>query len=202
MNNEDEMFKPFTHKERASGSEQNKTSEKIESFAVVPVPENTSLTIPHHPRGEPSKTWEYRNAQGLLMFLNCRFETPEGKEHRPLTYRQFNKDGARRWAWGGLDAPRPLYGLEQLAKRPDAPVLLCEGEKTADAAQKIFPDYVAITSSGGANGADKSDWTPLAARRVIIWPDNDDAGRKYASTAAQLALKAGAAFVSIVEVLK
>ena len=173
MNNEDEMFKPFTHKERASGSEQNKTSEKIESFAVVPVPENTSLTIPHHPRGEPSKTWEYRNAQGLLMFLNCRFETPEGKEHRPLTYRQFNKDGARRWAWGGLDAPRPLYGLEQLAKRPDAPVLLCEGEKTADAAQKIFPDYVAITSSGGANGADKSDWTHGASSSGQIMMTQD-----------------------------
>jgi len=29
-------------------------------------------------------------------------------------------------------------------------VIVCEGEKSADAAGRIFPDYVAVTSSGGA----------------------------------------------------
>ena len=43
--------------------------------------------------------------------------------------------------------PRPLYNLSELALRPDSPVLIVEGEKTADAA-KLFPDYVVVTSSG------------------------------------------------------
>ncbi len=51
-----------------------------------------------------------------------------------------------------------------------------EGEKAADTAQRIFPDHVAVTSPGGAKAAGKADWGPLAGRRVVIWPDNDEPG--------------------------
>ena len=49
--------------------------------------------------------------------------------------------------------PVPMYGLDRLAARPEATVLLVEGEKTADAAELLFPGCVAITSQGGSNGA-------------------------------------------------
>jgi len=58
-------------------------------------------------------------------------------------------------------------------------VLVCEGEKAADAAQFIFPDHVAVTSPGGAKAAGKTDWAPLSGRRVVIWPDNDEPGTAY-----------------------
>ena len=36
----------------------------------------------------------------------------------------------------------------------------------------------------GANApVDKTDWTPLKGKHIIIWPDNDEAGNKYAKNA-------------------
>ena len=71
-------------------------------------------------------------------------------------------------------------GLERLAADPDALVIVCEVEKAAEAAARIFPGSVAVTSPGGSRAAAKADWGPLAGRRVIIWPDNDGTGAKYA----------------------
>jgi putative DNA primase/helicase len=39
-----------------------------------------------------------------------------------------------------------------------------------------------VTSQGGSNAGARSDWSPLAGRDVIIWPDNDEPGQKYAAT--------------------
>ncbi len=74
---------------------------------------------------------------------------------------------------------RPLYNLSELALRPDSPVLIVEGEKTADAAKQLFPDFVVVTSSGGAKSANKSDWSVLQGRDIVIAPDNDEAGISY-----------------------
>jgi DNA primase len=45
---------------------------------------------------------------------------------------------------------------------------------------------------------DKTDWTPLAGRGVMIWPDNDAAGLKYANTVATTLAGRGCA-VSIID---
>ena len=52
--------------------------------------------------------------------------------------------GARRrarcaGAGRALPSPRPLYNLDSLAASPEAPIVICEGEKAADAAARIFP---------------------------------------------------------------
>ena len=70
----------------------------------------------------------------------------------------------------------PLFGAEQLSLRPDAPVLLVEGEKTAEGAARCLPDAVACTWPGGVKAVGKVDWKILADRDVVLWPDNDDAG--------------------------
>lgn len=82
--------------------------------------------------------------------------------------------------------PRPLYNLFELVSRPDIPVLIVEGEKTADAAKQLFPDYVVVTSSGGAKSANKSDWSVLQGRYIVIAPDNDEAGISYAKKIPEL----------------
>ena len=80
---------------------------------------------------------------------------------------------------------KPLYGLERLTASPVAQVIVTEGESCADALNKLFEksgmsDFIALTS-GGAQSAGAANWQPLADRRVIVWPDNDEAGAQYAA---------------------
>jgi DNA primase len=64
----------------------------------------------------------------------------------------------------------------------------------------LFAGWLGTTSMGGAGAAKLTDWSPLAGRNVIIWPDHDEPGRRYADDAAALATTAGAASVAIVQV--
>ncbi len=102
------------------------------------------------------------------------------------------------WQWKAAPAPRPLYGLDRLALAPAAPVLVVEGEKTADAAAALFPEFVAVTWSGGGKAATRADWAPLAGRRVVILPDADQAGRDAAAAAQKVVAAAGADGVGVV----
>ena len=109
-------------------------------------------------------------------------------------------DGQFNWRWLGIPEPRPLYGLDRLAAKTNAPVLVTEGEKAADAAGSLFSGFVAITSPNEAMAAEKADWSPLVGRRVVLWPDNDEAGDGYAGDVVRLAMAAGATSVAVVEV--
>ncbi len=148
------------------------------------------VEIIHPTLGKPSMKWAYTTAEGLIIGHVCRFETAKGKTIRPYF------DGK----WEFPPAPRPLYGLHRIAQRPNDPVIVVEGEKSAEAAGALFPSHVATTSMGGAGNAAYSDWSALSGRDVTIWPDADEAGLKYAQDVAQLALKAGAKSVSIVDI--
>jgi uncharacterized protein (DUF927 family) len=46
----------------------------------------------------------------------------------------------------------------------------------------------------------KVDWSTLRGRRVVVWPDNDDPGRRAATAVAKAARDAGAETVLVVEV--
>ena len=123
-------------------------------------------------------------------FLICRFP---GKKIRPLWW-----DGSQ-WLWKAPPAPRPLYNLEALQQRPNAPVLIVEGEKTADAAAKLFPSAIAITWPSGCKAFTKADWSPIKGRRCTLWPDADAVGRDAMAKLAIHLLKAGAAQVRIIQ---
>jgi hypothetical protein len=146
---------------------------------VLPVPANAPpMPETQFPLGRPTARWSYRDATGAVLFEVLRFDKADGgKEFRPLTLWR-NAQGLR-WRWKSIPAPRPLYNLDKLAARPDAPVVVCEGEKSSDAAARIFPKSVAVTAAGGANAADKTDWSVLRGRKVLIWPDDDAPGRTY-----------------------
>ncbi|MBU2134695.1 MAG: hypothetical protein KKA45_00675, partial [Alphaproteobacteria bacterium] len=66
------------------------------------------------------------------------------KEIRPATLWRGGTGQPLRWKPKAEPGPRPLYGLDRLAARPAARVLLVEGEKAADAAGKRFPDLVVM----------------------------------------------------------
>jgi len=166
---------------------------------VCPVPDDApSARHSHNAHGKPATAWAYRDGAGRLIHYVCRFDKQDGaKEILPQT---LWRDGARlAWHWRAAPPPRPLYGLDRLAAAPAAPVLVVEGEKTADAGATLFPDFVVMTWSGGSKAAGKNDWSPLAGRRVVILPDADTPGREAAEAVRKLALAAGADGVGVVQ---
>ncbi len=162
---------------------------------ILPAPHPLPEAMRHRRHGTPAATWHYRDAAGALLFVVCRFDPPGArKEILPLSC------GAEGWRWKAPPEPRPLYGLDRLAARPAAPVLVVEGEKAADAAVGIFPDCAVVTWPSGAQAVGKADWSPLRGRLVAAWPDADAPGRKAAAQAAKAASAAGAARAVVVPV--
>ena len=161
---------------------------------VAPAPADAPAQLPQHNLGTPTDVWDYRNEAGGLMFRVARWDRPDGKDIRPAVY---GDDGC--WHWMAYPSPRPPYNLPRLTAEHNATVLVAEGEKAADAAQKLLPECVVTTSSGGCKAAGKSDWTTLKGRDVVIWPDNDENGQNYAQDVANYAYAAGAECVRIVQ---
>lgn len=165
----------------------------------LPAPEEPPAVLRHPKHGAPTATWTYRDADGRALFLVARFDLAgQGKEILPVTFGALR--GRRGWQWKGPPAPSALYRLPDLAARPEAPVLVVEGEKTADAAAQLFPDRVVVTWQGGARAARRADWTPLRGRAVAVWPDHDAAGRGAAADVVEALRAAGAASVGVVPV--
>ena len=76
-----------------------------------------------------------------------------------------------------MPAIRPLYNIPKIVNEDT--VVFVEGEKCVDAlTSKNIPSASAM---GGSNTSmEKTDWSVLEGKNLIIWPDNDEAGRKYA----------------------
>lgn len=114
------------------------------------------------------------NADGKALGYVYRFKTSTGgKDVLPLLYARNERLGREEWRWMAFPEPRPLYGLDRLAARPKATVLLVEGEKCADAAAARLPEFAVVSWPGGGKAVKKADWRPLAGRKVIAWPDAD-----------------------------
>ena len=138
--------------------------------------------------------WAYRHAGGEVAGYAARWDRPDGgREFRSLVL-----DGGR-WRAKDIPRPRPLYNLPELGKRPHAPVLVVEGERTSDAARDLLPSYVPVTSMGGPKAPRLSDWKPLKGRDVVVWPGNDSEGRRYAQVVEALIERAGASTARIVQ---
>ena len=180
----------------ASGSSRESVSDGW--VPIMPVPDDARAP----PLNGASATWCYRDADGRPLFYVARHEprtAVERKRFCPWIFCE-NAGGRRKWCPKAPPAPRPLYGLELLAACPDASVLVTEGEKAADAARKILPDFVVVTSPNGSEAAGRADWSPLAGRHVTVWPDADEAGGKFAAEVADLVTTAGASSVRIVSI--
>lgn len=144
---------------------------------VLPVPASaTQPTFKHPAHGMPSHTWEYKDKEGRLLMFVCRFDPPS--ERKQVVPRSWCKrpDGTEGWNWRGITGTkkRPLYGLDRLAADPEADAILVEGEKTADAGQRLFGQAAIVCSwMGGVETADRVNINALAGRRVVLWPDFD-----------------------------
>jgi len=150
---------------------------------MLPVPVSAVNALYKHVKSEYAgkqygkfdTLWMYHNSEGQILFSVTRFYQDK-KVIRPFYY-----DG-NKWQCGHpLDDGRPLYNLPSVIKSPEAPILIVEGEKAADAASGYLlekSDIIAVTWSGGANAYTKTDFSTLKNRKVYLWPDNDEPGIK------------------------
>jgi len=192
-----EMFKPLPGAAARSRRAPRRPDPGWE--VIQPVPTDAPPALGEHAtRNVPSARWLYRDRDGALLGYVCRFDGSEAaKDFIPLTFCRHDGHGRTEWRWKAWPVPRPLYGLDRLAARPVAPVVVVEGEKAADAAGELLPEFVCVTSSNGSKAAGKTDWRPLARRHVMIWRDADAAGARYAADVAP-ALATLGAVVSII----
>ncbi len=155
--------------------ERVKKNEVPDWAPVMPVPEDAPPPPRAHiKRGLPESTWCYRDAAGAVLGYVYRFKTSDGgKEVMPLTWCKRTMDNHCEWRWMHFSIKRPLYGLDALAARPDATVLVVEGEKCKDAGAASLPDLVVVSWPGGGKAVKKADLSPLYGRKVILWPDCD-----------------------------
>ncbi|MFI0478303.1 MAG: AAA family ATPase [Candidatus Rhabdochlamydia sp.] len=171
---------------------QSDAYQKQEWTPIFPAP-STSVNIQAEPQllymlkgRQETARYAYKDADGNILGYVLRLEDKHGNKITPtLTYCQ-NDKGETQWRWQGFGNDRPLYGLDQLRQKPEAPVLVVEGEKTAEAAKVLFPDHAVVTWSGGCGSVHKSDWSVVKNRNVIIWPDNDQPGLNAAAKIAEI----------------
>lgn len=134
--------------------------------------------------GEPSAVYEIKDVDGSLIAYECRYEA-EGKKEIRIWSWGARGNSAPGWGVGHLNQPRPLYGLERLAEKPQAQILMTEGPKKADAGAQLLP-LCSLSITGGANAWHKHDFAPIRGRQVLIWPDADEPGKAMAEKMAAL----------------
>lgn len=160
-----------------------------------------ALEAKHGPR---SALWTYHDKAGEPVGVVVRWDVPrdpsdpKSKPSKRILPVSLTPGG---WACAGMPTPRPLYGLPALlATTPGERVYVCEGEKAADAARAV--GLLATTSPHGSKSASKADWSPAAGLDVVIFPDHDEAGERYAADVSRLATAAGAKSVRVARLVE
>ena len=134
--------------------------------------------------GKPSKSWNYYDKNNRLIAVIYRYDTGSGKEFRIWDVRN------RKSQYPKI---RPLYNIPGIVASKK--VIIVEGEKSADSL--IAKGFCATTAMCGANAPlDKTDWSYLQNKEIIILPDNDQAGINYANKLADY-LSGKCSFISV-----
>jgi hypothetical protein len=146
---------------------------QIEEYLnLKPVALPSKLKTKPRDLGPPTKTWHYKDRDGNITASITRYDPEPGKKEF-IPWDVSTKKHTN-------PIPRPLYNLPGIIN--EKRIVLVEGEKCADAL--ISSGIPATTAMGGAKApAEKTDWTPLIGKTVLIWPDNDDPGKQYAEHA-------------------
>lgn len=178
---------------------------------IVPVPAGAPAmdpqTVWNPKRGKtwpmrPTMTDAYRDADGNLHGYVLRVEYDRGGETVKLTPQVTfcrSIEGEERWCAVGMPSPRPMLGAELLSGRPDAKVLIVEGEKARHAAEALLGGFVCLSWAGGSHGVRRTDFGPLRGRNVLLMPDADQPGLDAMAEIAVQAHHAGAEVVRLMD---
>jgi len=139
------------------------TASVLKAIGIEPA----DLFFNTHRKPKVVKTYDYKDETGKCLFQVCRLE--------PKSFRQRHQDGNGEWVWSMKGIRRVLYHLNEIIKAPE--VYFVEGEKDCDNLWDC--GLVATTSPGGAKAWKDQYTEPLIGKKVILIPDNDDAGLSY-----------------------
>ncbi len=131
---------------------------------------------PDH-KPEISKTYNYRSADGEVIYQVVRMVPKDFRQRRP--------DGNGGWIWNLSGVERVLYHLPQLLAAVAAGeiVFIVEGERDVATLERL--GLVATTNAGGAGKWLPSYTETLRGASVVIVPDNDGPGRAHGEQVAQ-----------------
>jgi putative DNA primase/helicase len=125
------------------------------------------------PRTETKRIeYQIRAIDGSLVTTHVRIDYNDGSK----TYRW--KTGESWTLNGAPSSTLPLYGSEYLPKTPGRIVVVTEGEKAAAAARNL--KLFGLGTVGGASSLPTTEvLESLRGRDVVLWPDNDEPGRRH-----------------------
>ena len=130
-------------------------------------------------KGGTLTLYHYHNSKGapVACVVRCDFDDKD----KPKTFAQYSLNHiSKKWQSGWSEYDKPPYNLQEIIAKPDKPVMIVEGEKVVETAKHLFPEFVLTTSCMGALSARSTNWSFLKGRDVVITPDNDRQGAKYA----------------------
>jgi putative DNA primase/helicase len=129
-----------------------------------------------------TKSYDYTDENGTLLFQSCRFVESTGK--KTFRQRRPNPEKAGEWIYSLGEQEPVLYRLpEVLAAIHDGKrVFVVEGEKDADNLSEL--GYTATTNPMGAGKWREAFSTYFENADVVILPDNDEPGRSHAEQVA------------------
>jgi putative DNA primase/helicase len=151
---------------------------------IIPVPDDAPEYNPaetYNPKAcavrchKPERIDPYFDGNGELICYVTRFTINNEKITPVITYCE-GPGGVRRWCSKRMKTPYPLMGLDELAARPEAHVLVVSGEKCKVAASARLPKFVVVTTMGGDQAVLKNDLSPLKYRHVLLYADADVTG--------------------------
>lgn len=154
---------------------QNDDSKKPNWETVTPIPENTPPLPQKYKKCKIVKYYPYYNINGELITYTFRVTYPDGSKNIiPLSYCVCGDK--TEWRFKRLPNPQPIYGVEQLLKKPEAKILMVEGEKDVDNGRELFKHekkIIVLSWVGGATGVMAVFWKQLENRTIVYWPDAD-----------------------------
>jgi hypothetical protein len=149
---------------------------------------------------KPDGLHKYTDQDGKPLHWRIRLKHPGNGEHQAgeKWIRPMHFDGTR-YVLGEpaslRNGPKPLYQLHEIAKAdPAAAIWYVEGEKCADV---LARRGIVATTAGSVSSDERADFSPLARRRVILWPDNDAPGREHMDRVAAKLLALGCAIETV-----
>ena len=138
----------------------------------------------------PSMAFPYFRGPGDFLGYVLRHDLRDGGKETPMVCWVRLPDGTECWSRMPFPRPRPIYiggGLDALRQ---GQVVIVEGEKCADALRRTTGRQ-GVSWAGGTFGIRHTDWSPLAGRSVVIWPDADGPGVKTGNEIAEILVGLG-----------
>lgn len=139
-------------------------------------------------RGTVEAVYEYTNPESKAIDLIVVRHIPRGEERK--RFAQAHIGAGSKVVLTQPAGKLPLFNRGRVAQCQN--IIVVEGEKCVIELTKLelFKHRVAVTTAPmGAGKAHYADWSPLAGKKVYIWADNDDTGRKHSTQVAEIILR-------------